>query len=97
MLGGVMVVIAFVVILMAHEGGHLVTAKLLNIKATRYFLGFGPTIWSFQRGETEYGSQGDTGRRLRADRGHECAGRRGAARGSPRLQEPGHSGRSRLW
>lgn len=55
MLGGVMVVIAFVVILMAHEGGHLVAAKLLNIKATRYFLGFGPTLWSFQRGETEYG------------------------------------------
>ncbi|MDE2860209.1 MAG: RIP metalloprotease [Chloroflexota bacterium] len=55
MLGGLMVVVAFVVILMAHEGGHLVTAKLLNMKATKYFLGFGPTLWSFQRGETEYG------------------------------------------
>ncbi len=55
MLGGLMVVVAFFVILMAHEGGHLVAAKMLGMKATRYFLGFGPTIWSFQRGETEYG------------------------------------------
>ena len=55
MLGGVMVVVAIVVILMAHEGGHLVAAKLLGMKATKYFLGFGPTLWSFQRGETEYG------------------------------------------
>ena len=55
MLGGLMVVVAFVVILMVHEGGHLVAAKLLNMKATKYFLGFGPTLWSFQRGETEYG------------------------------------------
>ena len=55
MLGGMMVVIAFVVILMAHEGGHLVAAKLLGMKATKYFLGFGPTLWSFQHGETEYG------------------------------------------
>ena len=40
---------------MIHEGGHLVAAKSLGMKATKYFLGFGPTLWSFQRGETEYG------------------------------------------
>jgi len=55
MLGGFMVVIGFIVILMIHEGGHLVAAKSLGMKATKYFLGFGPTLWSFQRGETEYG------------------------------------------
>src|SRR5690606_17457647 len=38
-----------------HEAGHLGTAKLFKMKATRYFVGFGPTLWSFRRGETEYG------------------------------------------
>jgi membrane-associated protease RseP (regulator of RpoE activity) len=38
-----------------HEFGHLLTAKYFGMKVTRYFVGFGPTIWSFQRGETEYG------------------------------------------
>jgi membrane-associated protease RseP (regulator of RpoE activity) len=38
-----------------HEAGHLGTAKLFRMKATRYFIGFGPTLWSFRRGETEYG------------------------------------------
>jgi membrane-associated protease RseP (regulator of RpoE activity) len=41
-----------------HEAGHLGTAKLFGMKATRYFVGFGPTIWSFRRGETEYGLKG---------------------------------------
>ena len=55
MLGGFMVIVGFAVILMVHEGGHLVAAKFFGMKATKYFLGFGPTLWSFQRGETEYG------------------------------------------
>ncbi|HTY71468.1 MAG TPA: site-2 protease family protein, partial [Actinomycetes bacterium] len=38
-----------------HEAGHLVTAKSFGMKATQYFAGFGPTLWSFRRGETEYG------------------------------------------
>ncbi|MDP6494519.1 MAG: RIP metalloprotease [Dehalococcoidia bacterium] len=50
-----MVVAGFFAILMIHEAGHLVAAKSLGMKATKYFLGFGPTLWSFQRGETEYG------------------------------------------
>src|SRR5580698_7914871 len=40
---------------MLHETGHFVTAKRFGMKATQYFFGFGPTLWSFQRGETEYG------------------------------------------
>lgn len=55
MLGGFIVIIGFIAILMIHEGGHLIAAKSFGMKATKYFLGFGPTIWSFQRGETEYG------------------------------------------
>ena len=38
-----------------HEAGHLVSAKSFGMKATHYFAGFGPTLWSFRRGETEYG------------------------------------------
>jgi membrane-associated protease RseP (regulator of RpoE activity) len=52
-------VIAFAVALllsvMLHEAGHFTTAKHFGMKASRFFVGFGPTIWSFQRGETEYG------------------------------------------
>lgn len=38
-----------------HEAGHMGTAKMFGMKVTRYFVGFGPTLWSFRRGETEYG------------------------------------------
>jgi len=38
-----------------HEAGHMVFAKAFGMKVTRYFVGFGPTLWSFRRGETEYG------------------------------------------
>ena len=38
-----------------HEAGHMVTAKAFGMKVTRYFIGFGTTLFSFHRGETEYG------------------------------------------
>ena len=38
-----------------HELGHLVPGKLFGVKTTQYFIGFGPTVWSTKRGETEYG------------------------------------------
>lgn len=38
-----------------HEIGHLVPAKIFGVKVTDYFVGFGPTMWSTRRGETEYG------------------------------------------
>jgi membrane-associated protease RseP (regulator of RpoE activity) len=38
-----------------HEAGHMGTAKAFGMKVTRYFVGFGPTLWSFRKGETEYG------------------------------------------
>ncbi len=38
-----------------HEIGHLVPAKIFGVKVTQYFVGFGKTIWSRFRGETEYG------------------------------------------
>jgi len=38
-----------------HEMGHLVPGKLYDVKITQYFIGFGRTLWSRRRGETEYG------------------------------------------
>ena len=38
-----------------HEIGHLVPAKKFGVKVTQYMVGFGPTLWSRHRGETEYG------------------------------------------
>jgi membrane-associated protease RseP (regulator of RpoE activity) len=54
-LGWLIFLVALVVSVMLHETGHFVTAKRFGMKATQYFFGFGPTLWSFQRGETEYG------------------------------------------
>ena len=38
-----------------HEVGHLVPAKRFGVRVTQYMVGFGPTLWSRHRGETEYG------------------------------------------
>ncbi len=53
--GLIIFIVAILVVVMIHEGGHFLVAKAFGFKATQYFLGFGPTIWSFKRGETEYG------------------------------------------
>ncbi len=49
------VVVCLIVMVMVHEAGHLLAAKRGGMKVTEYFLGFGPRLWSFRRGETEYG------------------------------------------
>ncbi|MGH8862334.1 MAG: M50 family metallopeptidase, partial [Jatrophihabitantaceae bacterium] len=38
-----------------HEIGHMVPAKKFGVKVTQYMVGFGPTLWSRKRGDTEYG------------------------------------------
>ena len=55
LLGVAIFVVALLLSVMLHETGHFVMAKKFGMKATRYFVGFGPTIWSTWRGETEYG------------------------------------------
>jgi membrane-associated protease RseP (regulator of RpoE activity) len=49
------VITAIVLMICLHEFGHYATAKWSGMKVTEYFLGFGPKLWSFKRGETEYG------------------------------------------
>src|SRR4051794_13089962 len=41
--------------ILLHEAGHLLVAKHTGMKVTEFFVGFGPRLWSFRRGETEYG------------------------------------------
>ncbi len=48
-------VIVIVGSIMVHEAGHFFTARWFGMKAERFFFGFGPTLWSVRRGETEYG------------------------------------------
>src|SRR5260370_35312911 len=55
LLGWVIFIVALSVSIMLHEAGHFVTAKKFGMKATQFFLGFGPTLWSRTKGETEYG------------------------------------------
>ena len=55
LIGWVIFIVALLVSVMLHETGHFVVAKRFGMKVTRYFVGFGPTIWSTWRGETEYG------------------------------------------
>jgi membrane-associated protease RseP (regulator of RpoE activity) len=58
LLGVVLFALAIFISVCLHEAGHMVTAKAFGMKVTRYFAGFGPTLWSFRRGETEYGLKG---------------------------------------
>ncbi|MEU6573685.1 site-2 protease family protein [Streptomyces sp. NPDC046805] len=54
-LGIVLFVVGLLVSIAWHELGHLSTAKLFGIRVPQYMVGFGPTIWSRHKGETEYG------------------------------------------
>lgn len=49
------VVLALGACIFLHELGHYLTARWAGMKVTEFFLGVGPRIWSFRRGETEYG------------------------------------------
>ncbi|WP_026174816.1 M50 family metallopeptidase [Acaricomes phytoseiuli] len=54
-LGILFMVIGVAASIALHEIGHLVPAKLFKVRVTKYMIGFGPTLWSRKRGETEYG------------------------------------------
>jgi membrane-associated protease RseP (regulator of RpoE activity) len=48
-------IFGIVVMIFLHELGHYLTAKWSGMKVTEFFIGFGPKISSFRRGETDYG------------------------------------------
>ncbi|MGH2766098.1 MAG: M50 family metallopeptidase [Actinomycetota bacterium] len=56
MVAGILIFVAGILLMIfVHELGHFVAAKRFGIKVEEFFLGFGPRLWSFRRGETEYG------------------------------------------
>jgi membrane-associated protease RseP (regulator of RpoE activity) len=55
LLGWLIFLAALLISVMLHESGHFVAAKRFGMKCTQFFVGFGPTLWSTRRGETEYG------------------------------------------
>jgi membrane-associated protease RseP (regulator of RpoE activity) len=54
-LGIVLFVVALLLAILIHEAAHYGVAKAFRIKVEEFFVGFGPRLWSFRRGETEYG------------------------------------------
>jgi membrane-associated protease RseP (regulator of RpoE activity) len=54
-LGVIVFVLGLLASIALHEIGHMVPAKKFGVRVTQYMVGFGPTIWSKHRGETEYG------------------------------------------
>ena len=55
LLGVLIFVVALLFSIMLHEAGHFLTAKKFGMKVTQFFVGFGQTLWSRHKGETEYG------------------------------------------
>jgi membrane-associated protease RseP (regulator of RpoE activity) len=55
LLGVLIFIAALLVSVMLHELGHFLTAKKFHMRVTQFFVGFGNTLWSTFRGETEYG------------------------------------------
>ncbi len=56
--GIVLFALAILISVALHECGHMWVARATGMKVRRYFVGFGPTLWSTRRGETEYGVKG---------------------------------------
>ncbi len=54
-LGVIIFAVGLLLSIALHEVGHMVPAKNFGVKVTQYMVGFGPTIWSRKRGDTEYG------------------------------------------
>ncbi len=54
-LGVLIMVVAVGASIGLHEVGHLIPAKRFGVRVPQYMIGFGKTLWSFKRGDTEYG------------------------------------------
>ncbi|MGD7001000.1 M50 family metallopeptidase [Corynebacterium halotolerans] len=55
LLGVLLFAVGIAVSIALHELGHLLAARAFGMRVRRYFIGFGPKVWSFRRGQTEYG------------------------------------------
>ncbi|MBZ4488540.1 site-2 protease family protein [Microbacterium sp. cx-55] len=53
--GIVLLVVGLAISIALHELGHLIPAKAFGVRVGQYMIGFGPTLFSRRKGETEYG------------------------------------------
>ncbi|MBM3683547.1 MAG: site-2 protease family protein [Actinobacteria bacterium] len=53
--GWFVIIGALLLMIFLHELGHYLTARWAGMKVTEFFIGFGPKLWSFERGETTFG------------------------------------------
>src|SRR5881227_1345147 len=51
----VLAFLGFAALILLHEAGHFTAAKAVGMRVERFSLFFGPMLWKFRRGETEYG------------------------------------------
>jgi membrane-associated protease RseP (regulator of RpoE activity) len=54
-LGALIFIVALCLSVVLHEAGHAVVAKIFKLNLKEFFVGFGPRIFKFKKGETEYG------------------------------------------
>ena len=54
-IGIVLMLVGLALSIALHEMGHLLPAKKFGVRVGQYMIGFGPTLWSRRKGETEYG------------------------------------------
>lgn len=50
----VVAILFFELIIIIHEGGHFVAARLMKIKVNEFSIGMGPKLFSFKKGDTKY-------------------------------------------
>ena len=55
LLGIVLFALGICLTVALHEAGHMLTARAFGMRVRRFFIGFGPTLWSFKKNKTEYG------------------------------------------
>jgi membrane-associated protease RseP (regulator of RpoE activity) len=58
LVGSLLFFLLLMVSIALHELGHFSFAKLFRVRTTQFMVGFGPTLWSRHKGETEYGIKG---------------------------------------
>ncbi|MEE1054788.1 MAG: site-2 protease family protein, partial [Acutalibacteraceae bacterium] len=47
-------ILLFLVLIIIHEFGHFIAAKLMGVRVNEFAVGFGPRLFSKQWGETKY-------------------------------------------
>ena len=50
----ILTIVLLGLLIIVHEAGHFLAARWRGVRVERFSVGFGPKIWGFKRGDTEY-------------------------------------------